>query len=216
LSLLVRVKAREPRAWERFVALYGPLVYHWCREAGLQASDAADVGQEVFWAVAQGLEGFRYEPGRGTFRGWLRRITQHKVRDFIRRAEEQARGVGGSDVLKLLERVLAPDGDDREGIDDLGERQVLYLQALEMVRAEFEEKSWAAFWRVAVEGERAADVAGELGMSTNAVYVVRCRILARLREEFAGLIDFDEGQRPPDKIAGPDGASPQGVSDGTA
>ncbi len=30
-SLLRRVKARDPDAWQRLVNLYGPLVYRWAR-----------------------------------------------------------------------------------------------------------------------------------------------------------------------------------------
>ena len=35
LTLLQRVQARQPAAWERLVDLYAPLVLHWCRRAGL-------------------------------------------------------------------------------------------------------------------------------------------------------------------------------------
>ncbi len=55
-------------------------------------------------------------------------------------------------------------------------------RALDQVRAEFEDRSWQAFWRVAVDGRRAADVAAELKISVNAVYVARSRILRRLRD----------------------------------
>ena len=52
-SMLERVKVHEPEAWERLVALYGPVVY-WCaRESGIEAEDAADIVQEVFAAVAR-------------------------------------------------------------------------------------------------------------------------------------------------------------------
>ena len=38
-------------AWRQFLRLYGPVVYGWCRHAGLQPADATDVGQEVFVAA---------------------------------------------------------------------------------------------------------------------------------------------------------------------
>src|SRR5262249_2957763 len=63
-SLLVKLKAHEQVAWERLVDLYGPVVYSWCRRGGLRAEDASDVGQEVFQAIARGIENFhRDRPG---------------------------------------------------------------------------------------------------------------------------------------------------------
>src|SRR5438094_6344454 len=68
LSLLARVKARQEAAWERLVALYGPLVYSWCLRAGLQPADAADVGQDVFTAVLRNIASFRRDRPGDTFR----------------------------------------------------------------------------------------------------------------------------------------------------
>ena len=45
-SLLVRAGNDEQAAWDRLVKLYAPLVYSWCRAAGLQPADVADVAQE--------------------------------------------------------------------------------------------------------------------------------------------------------------------------
>ncbi len=48
-SLLARLhEPFESQAWERFVALYTPLICTWGRQVGLQEQDAADVVQEVF------------------------------------------------------------------------------------------------------------------------------------------------------------------------
>src|SRR5205809_698068 len=58
-SLLLGLKAQERMAWVRLVRLYAPLVYYWCRQAGLQAADAADLGQEVFVAVARRIAEYR-------------------------------------------------------------------------------------------------------------------------------------------------------------
>ena len=46
-SLLERARAKDPQAWERLCRVYGPVVYHWARNAGLQDQDAADIGQKV-------------------------------------------------------------------------------------------------------------------------------------------------------------------------
>jgi RNA polymerase sigma-70 factor (ECF subfamily) len=60
------------------------------------------------------------------------------------------------------------------------------------VRSEFESHTWDAFWQVAVGGRAPADVAVTLRISVNAVYLAKSRVLKRLREEFAALIEFDD------------------------
>src|SRR5262245_43896916 len=102
------MKAREDAAWRRFVHLYVPLIYRWCRKAGLQESDAEDVGQEVFRAVDRAIERYRHDRESDTFRGWLRTITQNKLRDFGRRIERERPGDGGSDALKRLLQMVDP------------------------------------------------------------------------------------------------------------
>jgi RNA polymerase sigma-70 factor (ECF subfamily) len=188
-SLLVRLRAQEGEAWQRLVDLYGPVVYGWCRRRGLQPADAADVGQEVFAAVARGLAGCRRDRPGGSFRGWLWGIARHKLLDYWRGRGRRPEAAGDSDARRRLAEV--PETDDPSAQDETapGETRALLHRALELVRPEFEERTWRAFWRVTVEGQAPADVAAELGMSPNAVYIARSRVLGRLRAEFADLID---------------------------
>jgi RNA polymerase sigma-70 factor (ECF subfamily) len=144
--------------------------------------------------VARSIDGFRHDRPGDTFRGWLYSITRNKIRDRLRKAE--APGVGGTDAQLRLAALPAEDADPESPADPEGER-ALYMQAIEMIRGEFEPKSWQAFWRVTVDGRSAADVAAELGMSRNAVYLARSRILGRLREEFQGLINPGAGAAAP-------------------
>src|SRR5579871_3849706 len=113
LSLLERIKAHDQAAWERMVGLYSPLVYLWCRQAGLQAADAADVGQEVIHTVARKITRFRRDRPSATFRGWLRTMTRHKVVDHVRRQRRLETGVGGNTaqyrLLQLPQETSATD-----------------------------------------------------------------------------------------------------------
>jgi len=187
-SLLARVQADEADAWERLVNLYAPLVLHWCRAAGLQDQDIADVFQEVFQAVVAHVAGFRKERAGDTFRGWLRRITQNKLRDHFRKHGE-GRGVGGSSAQRRLAQLPQPQpAEDSNSTDDPAER-ALFARALQIIRGEFEERTWTAFWQTAVEGRAAKDVAADLAMSPGAVRVAKSRVLHRLREELGDLIE---------------------------
>jgi RNA polymerase sigma-70 factor (ECF subfamily) len=183
------VRADEPAAWDHLVTLYAPTVLHWCRRGGLREQDVADVFQEVFQAVLLHIGTFRKERACDTFRGWLRRITQNKVRDHFRRLGREARGVGGSSARERLAQLPGPPPVEDDRADpDVGERGLL-ARALAQVRGEFEEHTWTAFWRTAVEGRAAKDVAADLSMSPGAVRVAKSRVLRRVREELGDFME---------------------------
>ncbi len=187
-SLIGKVQARDQDAWQRLVRLYGPLVDFWVCRARLQPADARDVFQEVFKAVAQGIGGFRKDRPTDRFRGWLRAITRNKLADHFRRQAAQPAGAGGSEAYRQLQEIERPDGpaEDHAELDAL---QQLRLRALEMIRGEFEERTWQAFSRVTVEGQAAKDVAQDLGVTPSAIRLAKSRVLRRLREEMEGLED---------------------------
>lgn len=181
-SLLVRVLAEEPRAWERLLSLYAPLVWYWCRRSGLQEADWADILQEVFQSVARGLRHFRRGTD-GSFRGWLRTITRHKICDFHRRRQQEPCGTGGSDAQRWYNQVPDPILPEEADEGEITAERQLVQRALELLRPEFAPHTWQAFWRTAVAGEAATEVAASLGMTAGAVRVAKCRVLHRLREE---------------------------------
>jgi RNA polymerase sigma-70 factor (ECF subfamily) len=180
-SLIARVKARDPEAWRRFVELYSPLVYSWCRRAGLQAPDAADVLQETLQAVAAGIRSFQHGGPGQTFRGWLWTIARNKLRDYFRRRNIQPQALGGTDGDEELQRLIADDESQSESLP--ASASPLFARALELVRAEFEPRTWDAFWRTTVDGQATDQVAADLGLTANAVYKAKSRVLARLRHE---------------------------------
>src|SRR6476660_6885017 len=112
-SLVARLKLRDALAWERLSQLFGPVVYGWARRAGLQDSDAADVTQEVFHAVAQQIDAFRKEQPGDSFRGWLWGITRHKILDQFRKRAMQPEVGGGADFDQSIPLTdLPPDQDE--------------------------------------------------------------------------------------------------------
>ena len=58
-----------------------------------------------------------------------------------------------------------------------------------LVREEFEERTWEAFWRVTVEGQTSTAVADALSMTPAAVRQAKSRVLRRLREEFGEILE---------------------------
>jgi RNA polymerase sigma-70 factor, ECF subfamily len=185
-SLLQRVRRLDAEAWERLCALSGPLVYGWCRRAGLQESDAADATQDVFRSVFRGIGDFQNDGQAGSFRGWLWTITRNQVNLFFRKQGRSPQAFGGSDAqARLAEQ---PDGLDVPEPDDAEFRRQILHRALELVRGDFTPSTWDAFARVTLQGEAIPDVAAALSMTDNAVRQAKFRVLRRLREELDGQL----------------------------
>jgi len=173
-------------------------MYRWCRRAGLQPADAANVVQEALAAVARKLADFRHDQPGATFRGWLRRIVENKITDHFRRQGRRVDvAVGGTDAQGRMASVAWPEkgllqvmeGSTAAGTNDgKGEGKGELAGAFAEVRTAVGERDWKFFWRVAVDGQSAADVAREFGVTANAVRLVKMRVLRRLRSALEGLV----------------------------
>jgi len=186
-SLVLRLRNLDDDiAWAEFVQLYEPLVFRLAKSKGLQDADAQDLCQELFRAVAAAIE--RWDPAKGKFRAWLFRITRNLVVNFLVRQGRQPRGSGRTSVLELLEAQPAGDaGAEAEFAAEFKRRA--FHWAAEQAKPEFADSTWQAFWLTGVENRPVAEVAAELGLTEGAIYVARCRVLARLRKCVQGLTE---------------------------
>lgn len=185
LGLLQDLKSGDDSGWRRFVHLYTPLIYTWCRKAGLQESDSADICQDVFRDVSSGIHGLQYDSPSHSFRGWLWTITRHRLSKYFGREAKHPRASGGTTAIGLLAE--APDWIDDEICpeSESAETEVI-RRAAEIIRGDFSEKTWQAFWLSAVEEVQASDIAEKLQMTPNGVRQAKFRVMARLKE-FVGF-----------------------------
>src|SRR4029450_8942450 len=121
--------------------LYGSLVYGFARRHGLQDADAADLTQEVFLEVTASAGRWQYDPGKGTFRGWLYGITRHKVARFFERRRSQAVGSGDTGAHERLREEPNP-GDDPEAAWEQEYREQLFRVAAARVEGNFAPTTW--------------------------------------------------------------------------
>jgi RNA polymerase sigma-70 factor (ECF subfamily) len=180
VSLLRRLReqSEQQQAWERFVRLYTPLLCAWAARLGLREADIADLVQDIFTHLLQKLPEFDYDPQK-SFRGWLRTVALNKWRERQRRWQPPRAEL----AVENLAAEPADDFWDHEG------KQFLLHQAMELIRAEYQPETWTAFWEYAVQGRPAAEVAAELKLTVNAVYLAKARVLRRLKQEFQELLD---------------------------
>lgn len=181
-SLLFRLRdSKDHEAWVEFVEIYEPAVYRQLRKCGLQDADARELMQELFVAVSRQLPRWELSKERGSFRGWLRRVTRNLVINWMKNGQRRIVAWGGPESQSLFEDLAAKDSPESAEFDcEL--RRSIFQRASEIVRQEQSPKAWQAFWATAVEGKTPGNVAADLGMSEVAVRVAKCRVLARLKE----------------------------------
>ncbi len=172
------VQRLEPQQWSRLVETFGPIVYRWCRIAGVPESEASDLVQEVFTSVARNIGSFRRQKEAGSFRCWLATITRNHVRSFFRKASHRADAQGGTEAHEWM--MSQPDPLE-ESINGDSINTPLLKAMLESVKSEFEETTWQAFWLTTIENQRPTLVAEQTGLSLASVYQAKSRVLKRLR-----------------------------------
>jgi RNA polymerase sigma-70 factor, ECF subfamily len=181
-------KARDPgdaASWRKLIDLYSPLIRRSVRRYVAQPADADDVLQDVLTMLVRELPCFEHSGRSGAFRVWLKAMTVNRLRVHWR----TRRPASGSDtVLEQLNQLEDPNSDLSRAWDEEHDRHVGQT-ILGSIRLEFQPATWRAFEATVRDGRTAADVAAELGMSVNAVNLAKSRILKRLRQQAAGLID---------------------------
>jgi RNA polymerase sigma-70 factor, ECF subfamily len=186
LSLLEQV--REPlghdadEAWDRLVPIYQSLLQKWLRAAGLQPADRDDLCQRVLEVLVRQLPEVEHSGRKGAFRAWLRGITVNFLREFWRNKPTP-------ESSSVLDQLVDPHSDLSKLWDEQHDRHVLH-SLLELVEMEFTDTTWWAFRRLVLDGVPAWTVAAELEITVNAVLIAKSRVLARLRQEACGWLDY--------------------------
>lgn len=181
ISLLLRLSNRDDSfAWGEFTQIYSPVLKRVAASRGLRGLDADELVQEVLVKVMQHIQHFEHNSKVGSFRKWLLTIARNTTVSKLQRRPQEIRYRADSGELKLLTHPQ----DDSEQIASLLQQEwqsEMFVLACQSVRHRIQPLTWTAFWKTAVEGIDGETVAKEIGMSVGAVYVARCRTLAKLR-----------------------------------
>lgn len=185
-SLLQRIAESPGESdWRRLVTLYQPFIGKWLARAGIPDSDTDDLAQEVLTVLVKDLPAFEHSERTGAFRNWLRAVVVNRSRGYWRSRQTRPKQQDGEEMIALLE-------DPSSGLSGEWDREhdaYVVSRFLEALEGEFSPTTWAAFRRQMMDGAKAADVAAELGLTTNAVLVAKSRVLRRFRAEASGLIE---------------------------
>ena len=189
LSLLDRIRATsDAKSWDRLVTLYAPLLKRWVLWYEVQDSDADDIVQDVLTVVMRDVAKFEHNERPGAFRSWLRAILVNRVREFWRSRKYRPVATGTSSIDEKLNQLQ----DDTSEVSQMWNRehdQFVLKRLMKVVQSQFEPKTWQAFERQVLDGQKPEKVAGDTGLSMSGVYTAKYRVLNALRRESEGLID---------------------------
>ena len=189
LSLLDRLRASPDDAdWSQLVELYTPLLRAWLTRSQVQAADVDDLIQEVLLVVHRELPAFQHNQRQGAFRCWLRQIVVYRLRNFWR-SRGRLIAAGNDSRLEDQLRQLEDDGSHLSQIWDREHNLAIARKLLEMIESRFTETTRLVFCRLVLDGADADTVAGETGLSLNAVFTAKSRVLRELRRLGQGLLD---------------------------
>ena len=188
-SLLEELQCREGQAaWQRLFFVYEPLLKGWLDRYDVQAADADDLVQEVLLTVTAEIARFDHNGREGAFRSWLKNILVNRLRSYWREQRRQSRQQSfDQDFQALADPTSELSRLWNQQHDEWVMRRLL-LESREQVAP----KTWAAFHRVTLESQDHERVAAELGMSLNAVFIAKSRVLSRLRQATKGLTQPSE------------------------
>ena len=180
----------DRRHWQEFDRAYSKLIYGFARRAGLTNAEAQDALQETLLTVARRANGFRYDPARGSFKGWLLQIARWRVADqFRKRLPSQPHMDPGQDTARTatIARAIDPAGPELEALWNSEWYANLLQMALRRVKEKVSARQYQIFDCYVVKAWPAHRVQRDLGVNIAQVYLAKHRVATLLKKEVEAL-----------------------------
>ncbi len=189
-SLLSRLKdLGDQEGWQEFFETYWRLIYAVARKAGLSDAEAQDLVQETMVVVAQQMPGFRYDPGRGSFKAWLHTV----IRGRLSRHWRKARRHPAAAVAGNAEVHQSGEGIDREAPPEFDalwqaewERNLLDA-ALRRVQTKVSPRQFLLFSLTVIKQVPLATIRERYDANVAQIYLARHRVGRLVKAEVAKL-----------------------------
>jgi RNA polymerase sigma factor (sigma-70 family) len=173
----------DQESWKEFFDTYWRLIYSVAIRSGLTESEAQDAVQETVISVAKSIHAFKRDRALGSFRGWLRHITQRRIVDQFRKRRPEEAMDHETDFTKIAD----PAGAGLESVWDEEWQTNLFEAAAERVKRRVKEEHFQVFDLHVVQRVPALEVAQTFGLTIAHVYVIKQRVSALIKKEVRAL-----------------------------
>jgi RNA polymerase sigma factor (sigma-70 family) len=187
--LLEQLQNSDNDAWQRFTTRFREPMLHFAGRMGLSDAQAEDAVQD---ALVQFLEGYRegkYDRSKGRLGSWLFALMYQSIRSHRRdgyRSPMQA----PTPTHRTTFFSALPDENTARAEWEMDWDRHSINRCMSQLRGEVNPTHYRAFELMTIRQVPAMEVAEQLGLSRDAVYQARYRVLKRLEElrgEFDGI-----------------------------
>lgn len=182
-TLLANLAERESGIdqveWNRFFALYYPVMVEFARARGA-GDDSEDVVQEVFADLVKVFQAGRYVRGKGQFKSYLATMLRNELISRFRRMQARSRIIDGwagaprtSPAAPLLAPFVSSSADDMPAWN-LARHRAAVEHVL--TRTAISEQSRRIYRELLATGDNCAEVARRMNLPAATVRQVKSRV----------------------------------------
>lgn len=187
-TLLTRIRDwREEEGWCEFYRRYSPAILAHARRSGLSREEAEDVVQTTMTKVATYIPTFEYDRTVARFRTWLNQIVNQRILAIWhqrRRCQFPEKA-----WVHLKEMVV---GQANSILDPVSQAELEHRMldvCLARVRGDVKPRHWQIFEANSLLGFSAQEVAQRHRTTPANVWIIRHRLICRLRSEWKVLLN---------------------------
>ena len=173
-NLAERESGIDQAEWNRFFALYYPVMVEFARARGA-GDDSEDVVQEVFADLVKVFQAGRYVRGKGQFKSYLATMLRNELISRFRRMQAKSRvdGRARTPAAPPPAPPAAPPADDMPAWN-LARRRAAVEHVL--TRTAISEQSRRIYRELLATGDNCAEVARRMNLPAATVRQVKSRV----------------------------------------
>ena len=176
--------------WQGFRDNFFPIIVNFARHIGLNPTDAEDAAQNTILEFLKAYRGGKYDREKGRLSHWLFGLARNVILHYRSNRSPELLISDKTSETPYWNGVI--DEESAQKTWTMEWRKVLLAKCLNRARQELDKKTFQAFELYALSEMSVEEVAQKLGMSENAVYIAKTRVVNRLRQleqEFEGIVE---------------------------